>query len=99
MRTRTVKLSEIAASPELRFDAEYWLAHKTPEQPKQEQTPDEAIDLLRSLVFEYERKLTEQVSQDTAENITEDYHAALVMLQRFVDDQILEGGSDEETLP
>ena len=59
--------------------------------PIEQITPDEAIDWLRSLVFAYERSMTAEgnsispMSQDAAENMTEDEHAALVVLQRFVD--------------
>ena len=72
-------------------------------------TPDKAIDMLRSFVFDYERRMTgtftwtgdggimKPLSQDAAEAITEDYHGALVLLQRFVDAQETGGETGEET--
>jgi hypothetical protein len=65
-----------------------------------ELTPDEAIDTLRSLVFEHERHLVDwtNISQETAESITEHYHEALVVLQRYVDAQEVNDG-EEVTLP
>jgi hypothetical protein len=58
--------------------------------------PDEALEILRSLVFEHERTLFEHLdmSRETAESFTEDAHIALIVLQRFVDAQ--EAGISEE---
>ena len=63
-------------------------------------TPDEAIDTLRSLAFEHERTLFDNLdmSRENAERATEDAHAALVVLQRYVDAYEADDG-DEETLP
>jgi hypothetical protein len=60
-------------------------------------TPDEALDLLRSLVFAYENTFVDQ-GEEVIERLTEDYHVALVNLQRYVDATEIEDGS-EESLP
>ena len=52
------------------------------------QTPDEALDLLRSLVFAYESTLTNSILNPMSEEATKsltDYHVALGTLQRYVD--------------
>jgi RNase H-fold protein (predicted Holliday junction resolvase) len=68
--------------------------------PIEEITPDEAIDTLRSLAFEYERTLFNNLdmSRETSEAATEDAHAALVVLQRYVDFHEIADGP-EESLP
>jgi hypothetical protein len=68
--------------------------------PIEEITPDEAIDWLRSLAFEHEHTLFNNLdmSQESAEAATEDAHTALVVLQRYVDAHEVNDG-DEETLP
>jgi hypothetical protein len=64
-------------------------------------TPDQALDILRSLVFEHERHCVEwaDMSREMAESFTEDAHAALVVLQRLADrDEAGVSATEEDTL-
>ena len=65
-------------------------------------TPDAAIEMLRTLVFEHERVLAEWMdrSRESVAADCEDYHTALVVLQRYLDKQEEDTGDDgpEETL-
>ena len=64
----------------------------------QNMTPDEALEILRSLAFSYEQTLFNNLdmSRENAESYTEDAHIALVTLQRFVDQQETGVTAEEE---
>jgi hypothetical protein len=77
------------------------LTHTETQERIKNMTPDEALEILRSLVFSHEQTLFNNLdmSQETAESYTEEAHVALVALQRFVDQQ--ESGyseAEEDTL-